>query len=268
VLVASRRHTDLYEWAQRDTPFSLAAEIQRRLLPPAYTIEAGSFTLAGWLEPAATVGGDTFDYSLDREYLYASITDAMGHFTEAAMLATLTVGSLRNSRRSLATPVEQAVAANAALFEHASDDQFVTGILIRLCLSNGMLEVVNAGHPVPCHLRAGVSAELEIPPDPAFGMTDPDYHAHVVQLEPGDRLVFVTDGFLERNAVDVDLGVALEASRERHPREVVRELAANVLRATDGNLRDDATVLCLDWHGANEERTAEGGASTDRATHQ
>lgn len=31
VLIASRRHTDLFEWAQRDIPFSLAAELQRRL---------------------------------------------------------------------------------------------------------------------------------------------------------------------------------------------------------------------------------------------
>ena len=104
VLIASRRHTDVFEWGQRDLRFSLAAEIQRRLLPSSYTLEGGAFTLAGWLEPASNVGGDTFDYSLEREYLYASITDAMGHATEAALLATLTVGSLRNSRRALASP--------------------------------------------------------------------------------------------------------------------------------------------------------------------
>ena len=58
-LIASRRHTDLFEWAQRDTPFSVSAEIQRRLLPSAYTAEAGPLTLAGWLEPASHVGGET-----------------------------------------------------------------------------------------------------------------------------------------------------------------------------------------------------------------
>jgi hypothetical protein len=63
-------------------------------------VEVDAFTLAGWLEPASDVGGDTFDYSLDREFLYGSITDAMGHATPAALLATLTVGSLRNTRRS------------------------------------------------------------------------------------------------------------------------------------------------------------------------
>ena len=54
VIIANRRHTDLFEWGQRTTPFSLAAEIQRRLLPASYTCEAGQFTLAGWLEPAST----------------------------------------------------------------------------------------------------------------------------------------------------------------------------------------------------------------------
>lgn len=40
-------HTDLFEWRQRGTPFSLSAEIQRRLLPGAFACEAGAFTLAG-----------------------------------------------------------------------------------------------------------------------------------------------------------------------------------------------------------------------------
>jgi hypothetical protein len=40
VIIANRRHTDLFEWGQRTTPFSLAAEIQRRLLPSAFTCEA------------------------------------------------------------------------------------------------------------------------------------------------------------------------------------------------------------------------------------
>jgi hypothetical protein len=42
VVVANRRHTDLFEWGQRTTHFTLAAEIQRRLLPSTYTCEAGS----------------------------------------------------------------------------------------------------------------------------------------------------------------------------------------------------------------------------------
>lgn len=77
VVIADRQHTDLYEWGQRGTPLSLAAEIQRQLLPGSYTCEAGQFTLAGWLVPAHTADGDTFDYALDRQVLQLSITDAI-----------------------------------------------------------------------------------------------------------------------------------------------------------------------------------------------
>lgn len=266
VLVASRRHTDVFEWAQRDVPFSLAAEIQRRLLPSSYTLEAASFTLAGWLEPASDVGGDTFDYSLDREYLYASITDAMGHSTDAALLATVTVGSLRNTRRALATPAEQADAANGELLTAGRSDQFVTGQLFRVRLADARVELVNAGHPAPYLLRSGRAAELDVVVQPALGITGDAYTTQEIRLEVGDRLLLVTDGFLERNAMRLDLSAILVDTADRHPREVVRELAENVLRVTAGNLRDDATVLCIDWLGGHVERNATGGASQDRAT--
>jgi hypothetical protein len=46
----------------------------------------------------------------------------------------------------------------------------------------------------------------------------------------------------------------------------VRELAANVLEVTGGDLQDDATVLCIDWYGPRGERDSIGGASRARAT--
>ena len=107
VVIANRRHTDLYEWGQRTRPLSLSAEIQHRLLPGPQTCEAGSFTLAGWLEPAAGIAGDTFDFSLARDVLHLSLTDAMGHGVGAALAATLCVGGLRNARNEGASLLEQ-----------------------------------------------------------------------------------------------------------------------------------------------------------------
>ena len=98
VVIANRRFTDLFEWGQRSVPLSLEAEIQHRLLPGSYTCEAGQFTLAGWLAPAGDVGGDTFDFSLERDTLHLSMTDAMGHTLDSALLATVLVGALRNAR--------------------------------------------------------------------------------------------------------------------------------------------------------------------------
>jgi hypothetical protein len=97
VVIANRRYTDLFEWGQRSVPLSLAAEIQHRLLPASYTCEGGQFTLAGWLEPAGNNAGDTFDFSLERHTLHLSLTDAMGHDVDAAVLATVLVGALRNA---------------------------------------------------------------------------------------------------------------------------------------------------------------------------
>jgi len=155
VVIVNRRFTDLFEWGQRSQPFSLAAEIQRRLLPTSMTCEAGQFTVAGAVEPAGNVGGDTFDYSLDRDTLHVSLTDAMGHEEDAALLASLLVGSLRNSRRSDATLAEQAARANSALIQHSRPDQFVTGQLLRVDLAAGTAAMVNAGHPGPLRMRDG-----------------------------------------------------------------------------------------------------------------
>jgi hypothetical protein len=62
VVIANRRFTDLFEWGQRSVPLSLAAEVQHRLLPDAFTCEAGQFTLAGWLEPAGEIAGSRMKY--------------------------------------------------------------------------------------------------------------------------------------------------------------------------------------------------------------
>jgi serine phosphatase RsbU (regulator of sigma subunit) len=268
VVIANRRHTDLFEWGQRTTPFSLAAEIQRRLLPAAFTCEAGQFTLAGWLEPAATVGGDTFDYALDRETLQISITDAVGHEVSAALLATLLVGGLRNERRRGVDLSEQVHNADAALAQHAAAGQFVTGQVLRVELATGRALIVNAGHPLPLRLRDGRVEEVPLEADLPFGV-EPGrpFRLQEFPIEPGDRVVFVTDGMQERNAATFDVAAALAESAALHPREVVHSLGKAVMHATGGQLRDDATVVCLDWYGGPpRNRTSDSGAGRGLAS--
>lgn len=268
VVVANQRFTDLFEWGQRSSPMTLAAEIQRRLLPNAFACEAGQVTIAGALEPAGHVGGDTFDYSLDRDTLHVSLTDAMGHEVDAALLATLLVGSLRNSRRQGASLVEQAAMANTALLDHSGTEQYVTGQVLRVDLSSGVAAIVNGGHPLPLRLRDGRVGPVELDADLPFGMMpEARYRAQSLTLRPGDRLVLVTDGMLERNPTGLDLTALVATTGDLHPREAVHDLATAVLRATDGQLLDDATVLCLDWHGSDgNERHADTGADEQRAS--
>lgn len=262
VVIANRRFTDLFEWGQRSIPLSLAAEIQHRLLPGPYTCEAGQFTLAAWLEPAGEIGGDTFDFSLDRNALHLSITDAMGHLVSASLLATLLVGSIRNGRRRGAGLVEQARLADGALNEHADGSQFATGQLLRVDLTDGTAEVVNAGHPLPLRLRGEAVDEVALDADPPFGAFEGSrYTAQSLTLEPGDRLLFLTDGVLERAAADADIRAVLRDTRAAHPRQAVQQLIQAAVDACGGSLTDDATALCLDWHGGPpRDRTSQAGA--------
>ena len=270
VLIANRRHTDLFERGQRNLLFSLAAEIQRRLLPPAFTCEAAAFTFAGWLEPASQVGGDTFDYSVERHCLHLSISDAMGHTVNAAQLATLAVSSLRNSRRSEASVLKQAEFANEAILRYGEEDEFVSAVLLRVDLGSGAITAINAGHPTPYLVRDGTVSVVELDADLPFGMLpDVVYREQHLQLEPGDRLLLLTDGMLERNAAALDIEHALMEMGDLHPREVVHNFARAVIGATGGNLEDDATLMCLDWYGpkrSGAERVAYAGATQELAS--
>ncbi|WP_345139477.1 GAF domain-containing protein, partial [Streptomyces mexicanus] len=60
IIATDGRFTDLYHWGQRTTPLSLAAEIQRQLLPSAPSCEAAQFTLACALVPSDSIAGDTY----------------------------------------------------------------------------------------------------------------------------------------------------------------------------------------------------------------
>ncbi|MFD4260797.1 PP2C family protein-serine/threonine phosphatase [Streptomyces sp. NPDC058534] len=254
IIVTDRRFTDLYHWGQRTAPVSLAAEIQRQLLPSAPSCEAAEFALAGGLVPAADIAGDTYDYTLDHGTLHLSVTDAMGHDVDAALMATLLVNASRGARRAGADLAEQARQTHQALLDHGRRT-FATGQLLRIALDGRSAQLVNAGHPWPLRLRDGNVERLRLNVNLPFGVAaQGPYQVQDFDLRPGDRLVLYTDGMEERQAATVDLPGIIRDTAAEHPREVVRTLTAAVTDACDGHPKDDATVLCLDWHGLSRQR--------------
>jgi serine phosphatase RsbU (regulator of sigma subunit) len=114
--------------------------------------------------------------------------------------------------------------------------------------------VVNAGHQRPILLRRGAVQLIEIAPDLPLGIFgDTAYRSHHVSVEPGDRLLLLSDGLSDARPVggapfgDTRLAELLLASGDLQPPEVVRLLTKAAIDHRAGQLQDDATAVCLDW---------------------
>ena len=84
--------------------------------------------------------------------------------------------------------------------------------LVRIDLASATASIVNAGHPPPLRVRAAHVEHVRLKADRPFGLEPGDgYRVQTLQLEVGDRLMFVTDGMLERDAAHMNIAAILTA---------------------------------------------------------
>jgi serine phosphatase RsbU (regulator of sigma subunit) len=260
VLAAVSRVSDTPYTRRQGRDMSLPASMQWDLLPPWTTSVPGAL-IAGILEPAYDIAGDAFDYAADDGIMHFAIIDAMGHGIGSTLLSGLTVGAYRHARRH-GVPLRQTHAAiDQTLDGYYGDASFATGIIGTLAMSTGRLEWTCAGHPPPLLLRGRkVVAELEGEPTLPFGLGSTSPWMGSRDLEPGDSVLLYTDGVVEARTPGgelfgeerlVDL-LEREAAGEQSAEELLRRLVQAVLAHQAGGLRDDATLLLLQWTGLRE----------------
>ncbi|MDQ1397438.1 MAG: hypothetical protein QOG64_2697 [Acidimicrobiaceae bacterium] len=255
VLLAASRYTDLFEQARRRKPLSLEAEIQWSL-QPVRAFGCTEFSLAGQLVPAYDVGGDSYDWVVNRSTASVSASDAMGHGLHASILGSLAVMAMRNARRGGASLTDRVAAADRAVYRQFGGAQFVTGVALEIDLATGTASAVNAGHPCPYRVRHGVIEHVELEAQLPMGLFEAtEYVRQPLELRGGDRLVLVSDGVLEavppegEEFGETRLEAAILATAGAPPHEAVRHLVRALLDYQQSELRDDATILMLDWRG-------------------
>ncbi|MBQ0901856.1 PP2C family protein-serine/threonine phosphatase [Micromonospora sp. U21] len=253
-LAAVSAGTDVYRAARRSQRLTLAAEMQWDLLPGRSRIRP-SFSLAGQLEPAYTVRGDSFDWSDDGESLWLSTINGTGEGVAASLLTSLATHALRNARRAGLGLADQAALADQALYDEYRGERHLSSLLMELDLRSGVLTVVDAGSPRLVLLREGKVTEQPLEAQFPLGMFEAtDYQEQRFPLERGDRIFVVSDGVVEATGQHTRYGeTALDRFLRRtgpmEPLDAVRSLIGDLRAFVSGDLVDDAVVVCLDWTG-------------------
>ena len=257
VVAAAARVSDVPYVRRRGRAMSLPAGMQWDLLPPLSACTAGAL-IAGVLAPAYDIAGDAFDYAVNGADLHFAIFDGLGHGIGSTLLTGLAVGAYRHARRAGAPVTDIHAAVEAALAGYYDDVSFATGIIARLDTGSGRLEWSCAGHPRPLLLRGRkVVAELSGDSVLPFGLGDGAPEPGIEDLEPDDVVLLYTDGVTEARTPDGELFgldrladlLEREAASGRTAEELLRRLVQSVLDHQSGGLRDDATLLLVQWTG-------------------
>ena len=261
-LAAADRSTDHYRRRRRTQRLTMAAEMQWDLLP-GRALGGPHFLLAGQLEPAYAVCGDHFDWALNDRQLTISVLNGDGNGIGASMLTVLAVNAMRNARRSGGSLMEQAELASDALFSQHGGKHSVATLLLEVDLDTGDVAAIDAGSPVALRMRGGTVTLMNLDKQMPLGMfAETRYDIQHFSLEPGDRLVVVSDGVhLAAPGGQPTYGASALAAALRDTRLLPATEAVNsLMRSFDdyhagSDLLDDAVIVCLDW---TSDRRPEG----------
>lgn len=238
------------EWLERE--LDLAADIQTRVLPKRMPTLAGMH-IAGWSEPWEQVGGDFYDFiELPEGNLGIAIGDVSGKGFPAALLMFTVRMALRAHVEREYDVREIIRRVNRALYRDTQPNQFATLFYGVLNVPTRGFTYVNASHDPPLLLRGDEILTLETGGLPVGMFPDQTYQEEAVQLQPGDLLVFYTDGYTDVAGADNEVFGAerlrrcLRRHRHEDPEQIIQALEQAVTAFIEtSDHGDDRTMVVL-----------------------
>jgi len=243
--------TEREERLRMEEELRVAREVQMRLLPDLEALKMPS--VRATILPALEVAGDYYDlFPLLDGSLAFLISDVSGKGTSAAFYAAETKGVLSALDKQALDPREVASRLNAIWCEGHGRKLFLTLAYGTFHPRTGRFAFVRAGHPPAFHRRADGSVLRLQPRGLGVGLSADRFRDSLEvcegNLEPGESLIFFTDGLSEAQAPDGSFyGEArLEVLLARPTEDLQAMILADVAAFTQGHpFADDLTLLIL-----------------------
>jgi sigma-B regulation protein RsbU (phosphoserine phosphatase) len=254
-LVSTRRELQDRERTELvlQTQLSIAADIQRRLLPPVPARDNG-FEWAAALSSAGKIGGDFYDFlEIGPRVWIVLVADVSGKGIPAAMA----LGSLRSAFRAFARqsadPARIVTQLSTVLYEEWRGAPYLTCLVGTFDLTARTLTYTNAGHPPGIVAGRGGIRHLNRGGPAAGLLPEAEFEQELLQLDEGDACLLVTDGVTEALDGETPLERDLEALRECRGSGSAAEICQAVMaRALSGpgplaaqEWDDDRTVVVV-----------------------
>jgi serine phosphatase RsbU (regulator of sigma subunit) len=256
----ARMHEDLLAQERLRRDVELAHQVQLSFLPKREP-EVPGYEFFACYEPAQQVGGDYYGFiplPPPQPRLAIMLGDVAGKGVPAALLMAKLSSDARICVLSEPTPAQTITALNDLLSTHTSEmDRFVTLVAAMLDYSTHTVDLVSAGHPVPCLIRHNATTAIDGTPKDVSGlplgvMEGFPYESSQIRLEPGDSLLLFSDGVpdaLDKQNKPFDYQKAINAALQegvRSPKALGRRLLAAVKQHMLGRAPfDDITMVCF-----------------------
>jgi phosphoserine phosphatase RsbU/P len=182
---------------QLERDIAMAREVQLRLLP-SKAPELKNAEMAVRFLPARTIGGDLYDFvEYDPGRTAIVLGDVSGKAAPAALFAAMVSGIMRAAAGQKPDPAQMLALLNETLQERKLESQYVTMLFALWDDETRTLSVANSGAVQPVHCSGGQSVTVQAEGFPLGLFPEVSYDEIKVTAQPGDVIVFVSDGILD-----------------------------------------------------------------------